>query len=261
VPGTGRRKQDHGKAERKPSHVRRNRKFWDDDADAYQQAHGGGLAARPLAWGPYRLPESELRILGDTAGKDVLELGCGGGQWSVALERLGAHVVGLDFSRAQLRHARRGSATLPLVVADAEQLPFRPDAFDVVFCDHGAMSFCDPERTLPEVARVTRSGGLFAFCNATPYTYLTWDAAKDKVTRRLSRTYDDLGRQDFGEGTIDWVLGPGEWVRLLRAHGFEIEDLIELCASADATTTYDDYAPPSWARRWPAEWIWKARRC
>jgi SAM-dependent methyltransferase len=178
----------------------------------------------------------------------------------VALELLDARVVGLDLSRAQLRHARAASATLPIVAADAELLPFAAGAFDIVFCDHGAMSFCDPERTLPEVARVIRGGGLFAFCNATPYTYLAWDAAKEKVTRRLTRTYDDLGRQDFGEGTIDWVLGPGDWVRLLRTHGFDIEDLRELRPSGGMTTTYDEFAPPSFARRWPVEWIWSVRR-
>src|SRR6185312_12449076 len=101
---------------------------------------------------------------GDVAGRDVLELGCGAGQWSVALEPLGADVVGLDVSRAQLRHARVASGSLALVAADAEHLPFADNVFDIVFCDHGAMSFCDPERTLPEVARVIRTGGRFAFC-------------------------------------------------------------------------------------------------
>ena len=56
----------------------------------------------------------------------------------------------------------------------------------------------------------------------------------------LHRTYADLGRIDFDEGTIDWVLPPGEWIRVLRANGFEVEDLIELRPRRDAPTTYDD---------------------
>jgi len=50
------------------------------------------------------------------------------------------------------------------------------------------------------------------------------------------------------------------WIQLLRQHGFEIEALFELCAPSGATTTYEDFAPVKWARRWPAEWIWKVRR-
>lgn len=240
-------------------HVRHNRKFWDFDADEYQAAHGDYLARHPLAWGGFRRPESELHVLGEVHDKDMLELGCGGGQWSVALGSLGARPVGLDVSRAQLRHARSASPTLPLLAADAEQLPFADAAFDIVFCDHGAMSFCDPERTLPEVSRVLRAGGLLAFCTATPLLYLTWNAEKSRQSRRLHQTYDDLGLIDFDDGTFDWVLSPGTWIRLLRAHGFDVEALVELRPPADAPTTYD-FAPVDWAHRWPAECIWTARR-
>jgi len=144
-------------------HVTHNRTFWNSDADAYQAAHGDFLARHPMAWGGFRMPESELDVLGDVRDTDILELGCGGGQWSAALQRIGVRPVGLDVSYQQLRHARRASDTLPLLIADAERLPFTDARFDVVFCDHGAMSFCDPDRTLPEVARVLRPGGLFAF--------------------------------------------------------------------------------------------------
>ena len=241
------------------NYIRHNRKFWDFDADEYQAAHGDYLTCHALAWGGFRRPESELRVLGDVRGQDLLELGCGGAQWSVALEELGARPIGLDVSRAQLRHARKASESLPLIVADAERLPFAGAAFDIVFCDHGAMNFCDPARTLPEAARVLRAGGLLAFCAATPLLYLTWNAEKDKQSRRLHRSYDDLGLIDFDDGTHDWVLPPGEWIRLMRANGFEIEDLIELRPPDDAETTYD-FAPVAWASRWPAEWIWKARK-
>ncbi len=241
-------------------HVRRNREFWDGDADDYQAVHGDDLAHRPLAWGAYRAPEAELRVLGTVGGRRVLELGCGGAQWSIALADLGARAVGLDLSLGQLRLARAAAPRLPIVLADGERLPFADDAFDVVFCDHGAMSFCDPEHTLPEVGRVIRAGGTFAFCGATPYPYLTWNAEKQKGSRRLHRTYDDLGRQDFGSGTVDWVLGPGDWVRLLRGHGFEIEDLVELRPAPGAQTTYGEFAPPKFAPYWPVEWIWKTRR-
>jgi SAM-dependent methyltransferase len=239
-------------------YLRHNKEFWDADAADYQAAHGGYLSEFPLAWGGFRRPESELQVLGDVAGKDLLELGCGGGQWSVALESLGARPVGLDLSREQLRHARSASSSLPLLLSDAERLPFRDEAFDVVFCDHGALNFCDPAVALPEVARVLRPGGFLAFCVVTPLLYLTWDLEKGTQTRRLHHSYDDLGLIDFDDGTVDWVLPAGDWIRVLRASGFEIDDLIELRPPADAQTTYT-FVPVKWAARWPAEWIWKVR--
>jgi SAM-dependent methyltransferase len=242
------------------SHVRHNRAFWDADADNYQAAHGDQLAHAPTAWGAYRVPESKLQILGDVGGRDVLELGCGAAQWAIALAAEGARVTGLDVSHAQLAHARRGAPALTLVQANGEQLPFADGSFDVVFCDHGAMSFCDPELSTAECARLLRPGGLLAFCCTHPMLYLTWDDQREEQTRKLQIDYAELGRMALEEGTIDWVLPPGAWIRVLRANGFEIEDLVELCAAADATTTYTDFAPPKWARRWPAEWIWRARR-
>jgi SAM-dependent methyltransferase len=239
-------------------HVRRNREFWDADATDYQAVHGAELEAQPLAWGAFRVPERDLDVLGDIDGRDVLELGCGAAQWSIALCDANARCVGLDVSIAQLGHARARSQ-LPLVNASGEQLPLRDAAFDIVFCDHGAVSFCDPSRLVPEVARVLRPGGLFAFCATHPLMYLTWDTERDSQGRRLEHSYDFLGLVDDGEGTIDWVLPASDWISVLGASDFVVEQLIELRAAKGATTTYTNFVQTKWARRWPAEWIWRAR--
>ena len=239
-------------------HVRHNQKFWDADSDAYQDVHGGALQQAPRAWGAYRVPESELRILGDVAGRAVLEIGCGAAQWSIALAADGARIVGLDVSRQQLAHARRNSEALPLVLASGEQVPFASECFDLVFCDHGALSFCEPDVIVAECARVLRPGGVLAFCGTHPLLYLTYDEEKHRHSRRLQMPYDQLGRNDGAN--VDWAPPPGEWIRVLGTHGFMVDRLVELVAPPGATTTFDDFAPPKWARRWPAEWIWRAIR-
>ena len=52
----------------------------------------------------------------------------------------------------------------------------------------------------------------------------------------------------------------GDWIRLFRANGFVIEDLLELRPEPDATSSYRDDVDRDWARRWPAEHIWRVRR-
>lgn len=250
---------------RAQDHERHNRAFWDADADDYQSLHGEDLNVRARAWGAWRIPESALQVLGDAVdGREVLELGCGAGQWSIALAVDGARVVGLDQSLGQLKHASANrdaaGASVPFVAGSGEATPFADASFDIVFCDHGAMSFCDPRVTVPEVARLLRPNGLLAFCHATPLLYLTWDARRERQDTRLHRSYWELGRMHFGEGTIDFQVPHGEWIRILRDHGLIVEALIELRPPDDATTTYDDFVPDAWARRWPAEQIWKARK-
>ena len=243
--------------------ARRNRKAWDVDSTEYQKKHGSDIGgAKALAWGIWRIPERELKVLGDVRGKRTLELGCGAAQWSKALRRRGAEPIALDGSLVQLLHAKgaRSSPLLPLVQAAAEVLPFREDSFDIVFCDYGAMSFADPHVTVPEVARILRRGGLLAFSTTTPFLAVCWPDGEDTVTRTLTYTYFGMKRFVWSDDdTVDFQLPYGEWIRLFRSHGFVIEDLIEIQPPKGARSSFGG-RPLRWARRWPAEMIWKVRK-
>ena len=244
-------------------HERANREFWDADADDYQAAHAPRLDAP--TWGVWDIPESELGVLGDVHGLDVLELGCGDARWSLHLARHGARVVALDQSRGQLRHARvllgATDADVPLVCASGEAVPLARRSFDLVMCDHGAMSFCEPDRSVAEAARLLRTGGRLVFSHTTPWPYLAWNFEKERVGRRLRRPYFGIRRFDdgAGEGTIDFQLPYGEWIRCFRRHGLAVDDLVELRAPEHATTSFADF-DAKWARRWPAEQIWVTRK-
>jgi SAM-dependent methyltransferase len=246
-----------------PAHVRKNLAGWEAGSDDYQRAHGEALDCAPLAWGVWRVPEAELRVLGDVQGLDVLELGCGAAQWSIALVPFGARPTGLDLSARQLHHARRlagrAGVRLPLVQASAEQLPFADASFDVVFCDHGAMSFADPDRTVPEAARVLRPGGLLAFATFSPWHEVCYDDDTDRVGPVLRHDYFGLDRYE-GADEVVFNRTYGDWVRLLAGNGLVLEDLVEPRPAPDATLTYRDAATRAWASRFPLEAIWKARR-
>lgn len=246
-------------------HARANRAYWDRIADSYQDENAEFITHEELRWGMWQIPDSELGILGDVAGRDVLELGCGAAQCGIALARGGARVVGLDNSARQLEHARRAvgeaGVELELVHGSAEELPFADASFDVAFADHGANRFSDPYLWVPEAARVLRPGGLLAFSGGTPWALVCFDASADKWGQRLERAYFGIHRASFGDDeAIEFELPYGEWIRVLRESGLVVEALVEVRPPEGARSTYRNAEETEWARRWPMEQIWKARK-
>ena len=241
----------------------KNRAFWDAHSADYQRSHAETLAERPLAWGVWRIPESRVNALGDLRTQRVLELGCGAGQWTAELRDQGVNATGIDVSEAQLKHARAAvaaeGAVPPYVLGDAQALPFADASFDVVFCDHGAMTFASPHEAVAEASRVLRDGGLFAFCMSTPVRDICCDSITGLFVGSLATDYFTLGPLDDGT-SVTAQLPYGDWIRLFRQHAFSIENLIELQAPSQAETTYLDFADAAWAARWPAEHIWQVRR-
>jgi len=246
------------------AHVAKNRAMWEATSDAYEARNAEALSgANTMAWGLWRIPESELHLLGDAAGKDVLEFGCGAARWSIALAGLGARPVGLDFSSRQLAHAQRlmaeAGVSFPLVEASAEAVPLPDAAFDIVFCDWGAMTFTDPARSVPEASRLLRPGGVFAFATGSAMQVVCSDMATDTLERRLINDYFGMSRVEWDE-SVEYYLPYGEWIRLFRQHGLIVEDLIETQAPLGATSTYRTADESEWARHWPMEIIWKLRK-
>ncbi len=241
-----------------------NRERWDAYADEYQGLHRETLGRPEPRWGMWQIPEAELQILGDVAGKDVLEYGCGAAQWSILLAGLGARPVGMDNSARQLEHARQllaeAGVDFPLVHASAGEAPFDDASFDVVFCDHGAMTFADPYATVPEAARLLRPGGLFAFSHTTPLSQLCWREDEEVIDPELHRSYFDLHRIAWQDEPIEFSLPQGDWIRLFGLNGLVVERLHEVQPPEGVESTYRSAEETEWARRWPMEQIWKVRK-
>jgi ubiquinone/menaquinone biosynthesis C-methylase UbiE len=243
----------------------RNRAHWDRTSDEYQQRNAAFIGRSEPRWGMWQLPEAELQILGDVEDKDVLELGCGAAQWAILLAQRGAWMVGLDNSARQLEHARalmaEAGVDFPLIHSGAEQVQLPDASFDVVFCDHGAMTFADPYLTVPEAARLLRPGGLFAFSHTTSFSMLCWSPESETMERRLVGSYFGMHRFDeLGEEPVEFNLPYGEWIRLFRANGFRVEALLEIRPPKGAGSTYRTGEETEWARSWPMEEIWKCRK-
>jgi SAM-dependent methyltransferase len=250
-----------------PESVAVNREVWTRFNETWGDA--AALAAwqeAEIAWGTFRVPESQLRALPELAGLDVVELGCGVAYFSAWLARRGARPTGVDPTAAQLESARRcqreTGIEFPLVEGYGERVPLPDASFDLVLSEYGASIWADPYRWIPEAARLLRPGGQLVFlCNSTLALLCMPETGP---------VQDHFVRPQFGMHRFDWRsdddgiafgLSHGEWIRLLREHGFEILKLIEVQPPPDAVVVEPyDWVPAAWAKRWPSEEIWTARK-
>ncbi len=144
------------------------------------------MSSSPEAWGVWRIPETELGVLGDVSGLDVLELGCGAAQWSIAL----------------------------------------------------------------------------AWCWGTPLLESCWPVDMEAPGTELVRDMFGMHRfVDETDGSIVFMLPHPATIAALGGAGLVVESLLELQPPPDATSTYRP-APEelAWARGWPMEEIWRARK-
>jgi len=250
-------------------HVAKNRAYWDEvNAPRYAAAGRRSWAADEIRWGIFGVPERELGALPDELhGKDVVELGCGTAYVSAWLARRGATVTGIDNSEEQLKTARalqeEHDLHFPLIHGNAETTGLPDESFDLAISEYGASIWADPHRWIPEAARILRTGGELTFLvNATLWVLTVPETDEEgPAAERLLRPYFGMYRFEWpGESGVEFHLGYGDWIRLLRASGFEVLDLIEIQAPEGAEQPSHQLVDPAWARRYPAEQIWKARK-
>ena len=253
-----------------PDYVAINRKGWTRANAEYTDAQAHDAWAREVTWGRWHIPDTDVRLLPDVEGKDVIELGCGTAYFGAWLKRAGARrVVGVDITPAQLETARRMDEEfglgLELIEANAEETGLPDAAFDLAFSEYGASIWCDPERWIPEAARLLRSGGELMFLRGSTLGIL---CAPDEgpTTDRLIRPQKGLYRLDWpktdaDDAAVEFHPGTGDLFRILRTSGFEHLDLVELFAPEDAVDhPYYTDQPAEWAKRWPSEEVWRARK-
>ena len=247
-------------------YVAENRGIWTESNREYTDAQADrAWRDEEITWGMFGVPESEVGVLGAVADLDVVDLGCGTGYFSAWLFRRGARPVGVDVTPAQLATARRLQAEtgieFPLVEASAEDVPLPDATFDLALSEYGASIWCDPHLWLPEAWRLLRPGGRLVFLANSPLVILCALEDPDATSETLQRPQRGMHRLAWSDGGVEFHLGHGDMFRALQGAGFEVENLIELYAPEAAQThEYYSYVTADWARKWPVEEIWAARK-
>lgn len=216
--------------------VRANRRWWDGAAAEYQAEHGDFLRDDGFVWCPEGLDEATAGLLGDVAGRRILEVGCGAAQCSRWLLSRGALPVGIDVSESQLRYARtvsqRSGQDVPVVQADAAALPFPASCFDLACSAFGAIPFvADSAAVMREVARVLRPGGRWVFSVSHPVRWCFPDdpgasglvAQTSYWDRRAYVEEDDAGRATY----VEHHRTLGNRVREIVAADLQLLDVVE----------------------------------
>ncbi len=244
--------------------IERNVGYWTDQAADYAPAGHRHWSTDHFTWGEFEIPESEVGALPDVTGADVIEIGCGTAYISAWLARRGARrVVGLDPTPAQLATAAALGddigPRIPLVRAAGEAVPLRDGSFDLAISEYGAAIWADPYRWIPEAARLLRSGGELVFLANSLLFILCAPDEEKPAGAALVRDQRGMHRVEYTDDPgVEFHLPHGQMLALLRASGFEVLDLIELYAPDGKADKR--YISAAWAKRWPMEEIWRARK-
>lgn len=161
-------------------------------------------------------------LCGGLAGKQILDVGCGGGILTESMAVQGARVTGIDMGEAPLAVAELHSLEsrveveyrrVPVEVLAQEQ----PTSFTVVTCMEMLEHVPDPASVIDACARLVRPGGwvFFSTLNRNPKSYLFAIIGAEYLLRLLPR-----GTHDFAR-----FIRPSELAAWLRRTDLQVQDI------------------------------------
>ncbi|MFT4923461.1 MAG: ubiquinone/menaquinone biosynthesis C-methylase UbiE [Haloarculaceae archaeon] len=186
----------------------------DDIAEAYEDkrfSRGGRLIDQ-------REKRAVLEALGPVEDRDILEIACGTGRFTVMLAERGANVVGLDISEPMLQQGREKareadlSDRVELMRGDASRLPFPDDEFDAVFAVRFFHLADTPASFLSEMRRVSRDQVFFdtfnRFSTRSLYNWALPMGSRLYSGHEVDRLLSDVDLE-LARSKHDWVFPYG----------------------------------------------------
>ena len=234
--------------------IHQQRRSWNRAAERYQAQHRIGTAC--VHYGPIAPDERTLKLLGDVTGKQILEIGCGGGQNCIALARQGAHVTGIDLSDAQIDFARR------LAQEEGVSVDFRQgEAVDLGFVATDSLDWLlavylfpyveDVLAVLGECARTLRPGGKLILSQDHPIRACFWDQETEDEDVLPARNYFDTQPMrwsfaDTGAPMRTYHRPLSQWLDWLHESNLTFRRLLEFSIPPD-------WADDPWADEYTSE--------
>jgi len=221
--------------------------YWEKTSKHYQD-----LCKIPIDvhYGPGSPNEQDLKLLGKVRGKNILEIGCGGAQCSIAFAKQGAKVTGIDISEEQLTFARalaeKNKVKITLYQGDVRNLKqVKSKSQDIVFSAFALQYVDNIGKCFREVFRVLRPGGTFVFSLGHPFSEIM-----NAKTLKVKSSYFKSGKltQKYGDLTfVMYYRTVGELFGALVESGFVVDKLLEPDSrkkySYDPWRGFWDYTP------------------
>lgn len=242
------------------------KEWWDSWSQQFQEAYGGSGTAIAVDFGPGVPAGEDFDLLGELDGTQVIELGCGGAQFGLALAQDGADVTGVDISEEQLTYARElaeeHDIEIELIETSVTDLSMIGDeSYDLAVSAFAFQWVADLQACFEEAYRILRPGGRFVFSVDHPlYRQL------DPETGDLSVSYfDDKPRQEYSEELeaemVIYRRRVSEIVSPLLASEFTLKKLLEPgYRDPDAYESEYGMFQPEWMARIPPTLIIAAEK-
>jgi len=213
--------------------IKKIKKYWEQSSEGYQEK--SDISTEYAHYGPYAPHENKLKLLGNIKNKKILEIGCGGGQCSIAFAKKGAICKGLDISVEQIKYAKELSKKEKVKVDFSNKniqtlKGIKSNSYDIVFSAFALQYIPDLEKCFKEVNRVLKKNGLFVFSFDHPF-YSSIDPKNLKIIlnyNNLKICHQETIRPDGSKiEFIAYTHKISETYKYLVNSNFIVEEIIE----------------------------------
>jgi SAM-dependent methyltransferase len=216
-----------------------NKNNWNKRAEAHMSSDFYNVEG--FLNGASILNDIELELLGDIKGKSILHLQCHFGLDSLALARLGAKVVGVDFSEVAISKAKhlneRTNLGVEFICCNIYDLANHlNDTFDIVFTSYGTIGWLDNLDKWAQIIRLfLKPSGYFVFAEFHPFIWtfdndlqrLTYDYFKGApIFETLEGSYADTNKDHLYE-SVNWNYSLSEVFNCLQTADLLVTDFKE----------------------------------